>query len=110
MGSLAFYQLSGQLRGKDSITAFRMTMQWEIWSFVIPAGMLSGMFLYEAICGGQADTVEVLEDPDIALTSRPSAFMSSHPNIISLSQHVSVIEEEDKSEGSEKLPVRALRF
>ena len=77
-------------------------MLWEYLAFTIPSSFMSAMFLYDAI---RNDTTEEAIEAVVPPTFSRQKTLASVPNLITLSQNVSVVEEyamDDKAERSEK--------
>lgn len=83
--------------------AFRISMIWEIYSFALPASFMAAIFLYDAV---RNDRVEnEFSETSFARRFPRHKLTSSLPNVITLSQDVSVREEyamDDKPGHEEK--------
>lgn len=76
---------------------------WEVYSFALPAGLLSAVFLYEATRNKGSKEDEAL-DPSVVRPSYGRQLATqSLANVITLSQQVSIMEEYamDKREDQE---------
>jgi hypothetical protein len=129
MGSLAFWLLTGgeratysarggtQLRRKELTAANRMNagasmriaLMWEVLSFTIPAAFMAALFLYDAVRNERSDD-EIFDSVVPQSFSRQNNIASA-PNMIILSQNVSVVEEypmDSKAESSENEKINKL--
>jgi hypothetical protein len=71
--------------------SLRIAMIWEYLASTIPASFMSAIFLYDAIHNDRSEdeTIEAVVPP----TFSRQKILASVPNVITLSQNVSVVEE-----------------
>jgi hypothetical protein len=67
-------------------------MLHEIWSFALPACFVSGFFVYDALYNINTAGEEV-QRSTLQRSTRAESVSQTQPNVITLSQHVSVVEE-----------------
>lgn len=84
-----FTSASNRVSASDSL---RINLMWEVYSFVIPASMMSCLFLYDAIRNGNAREDDIINAPVTHPYSRHKV-AHSLPHVITLSQQVTVMED-----------------
>ncbi|KAK9900190.1 hypothetical protein P389DRAFT_9126 [Cystobasidium minutum MCA 4210] len=89
MGSLAFYGLTGAPNRISANEALKINLLWEVFSFAIPASLMAAMFLCDAVRNSSNGEDNFMESPP----PRPRQAANTLPNVIILSQQVSVVEE-----------------
>lgn len=83
------YSASNRLSASESL---KINLHYEVWSFAIPASLLAALFLYEAVRSKNTEDNMALETQTRSPYSRHQV-IHSLPNVITLSQQVTVTED-----------------